>query len=89
MKPYKGSPYAIVKDEWWMDPDACDHPLCERLHSKNGCPAVRRVEWLIIEICSGDRFDLGDAYALRRDAVRVLEEHLKRQEALANFVDSK
>lgn len=76
MKAYKGSPFAIVKDEWWMEGAACEHGLCERLHSKNGCPEVRRFEYKIIEIATGNRMGMGDAFQLRRDAVAHLEAHL-------------
>ena len=76
MKAYKGSPFAIIKDEWWMEGAACEHALCEKFHSKNGCPEVRRVEWLILEIATGKRMGWGDAYQLRRDAVSALEAHL-------------
>ena len=76
MTPYKGTPFAIVKEEWWMDPDACEHPLCERLHTKNGCPEVRRVEWLVMEIATGQRIGNGEAYELRRDAVKALDRYL-------------
>lgn len=76
MKAYKGSPFAIVKEEWWSDPAICDHALCERFHKKNGCPEVLLSEWLILEIATGERMGYGDAYELRRDAVAALELHL-------------
>lgn len=76
MKAYKGSPFAIVKQEWWSDPSICDHPLCEKFHKKNGCPEVLLSEWLILEIATGKRMGFGDAYQFRREAVATLEAHL-------------
>jgi hypothetical protein len=82
MKAYKGSKWAIVKEEWWIEGAACEHGLCERLHTdrrtgKRTCPDVRRVEWLIMDIETNERsnIDSGSAYALRRDAVYALELH--------------
>jgi hypothetical protein len=79
MKAYKGSKWAIVKEEWWIDGAACEHALCEKFHSKNGCPEVRRVEWLILNIETNNRLGMGEAYALRRDAVKELEWHLAKE----------
>lgn len=76
MKAYKGSPFAIIKEEWWIDGSACEHALCEKFHSKNGCPEVRRVEWIIIDIARCSRMGYGESYELRRDAVAALELHL-------------
>jgi hypothetical protein len=78
MKAYKGSKYAIVKDEYWADPSCCDHELCWKFHTK-GCPEVRRVEWLIISIETGERAFLGESYELRRDAVSHLDFQLAQQ----------
>lgn len=78
MKAYKGSKYAIVKDEYWADPSCCDHALCWKFHTK-GCPEVRRVEWLILNIETGDRAFNGEAYELRRDAVSHLDYQLAQQ----------
>ena len=75
MKSYKGSKWAIVKEEFWMEGAACEHALCERFHTKNGCPEVRRVEWLIMDIETNERMGDGTAYELRRDAVYALELH--------------
>jgi hypothetical protein len=79
MKPYKGSKYAIIKDVYWADPSCCDHELCWKFHTK-GCPEVRRVDWLIINIETGDRAFNGEAYELRRDAVSHLDFQLAQEE---------
>jgi len=75
MKSYKGSEFAIVKDEFMQDNLECEHALCERFH-KNGCPEIRVVQWLIINLKTNDRFGRGEAYELRRDAVAVLDDYL-------------
>jgi len=79
MKAYKGRKYAIIKDEYWADPSCCDHELCWKFHTK-GCPEVRRVDWLIINIETGDRAFNGEAFELRRDAVSHLEWRLRDEE---------
>ena len=75
MKSYKGSQFAIVKDEFMQDNLDCEHPLCERFHQK-GCPPIRVVQWLVIDLKTNDRVGRGEAYELRRDAVEVLNNHL-------------
>lgn len=79
MKAYKGSQFAIVKNEFIQDNLECDHALCERFH-KNGCPPYKVVEWLIIDLRTNDRMGIGEAYDLRRDAVSALEYHLANYE---------
>jgi hypothetical protein len=78
MKSYKGSQFAIVKDEFIQDNMECEHALCERFHQK-GCPPIRVVQWLIIDLKTNDRFGRGEVYELRRDAVEVLDNYLANQ----------
>ena len=78
MKPYKGSQFSIVKDEFIQDNMECEHALCERFH-RNGCPPIRVIQWLIIDLKTNDRFGCGEAYELRRDAVAVLDNYLANQ----------
>lgn len=77
MKSFKKSDFAIVKDDFMQDNVECDHGLCYKFHTK-GCPPIRVIQWLIIDLKTNDRFGRGEAYELRRDAVAVLNDYLEK-----------
>lgn len=75
MKPYRDTPFAIINNTHWMPAAACEHPRCHIIHEKNGCVEVERVEWVIVDIATGERMGDGEAFPSRRAAVVKLEEH--------------
>ena len=81
MKPYRDTPFAIINNTHWMPAAACEHPRCHIIHEKKGCVEVKRVEWVIIKIATGERAFDGDAYPSRRDAAKVLDWHLAQEKA--------
>lgn len=72
------SRYEIHKEEWRPDGMDCQHPLCERFHTR-GCPEPRlRTEWVIIDTLTGDRAAIagGQTYSTKREAKAALAKHL-------------
>lgn len=73
--------FKIEKQEWiWHE--ECEHPLCERFH-KAGCPTPKRVEYVIVEMATGEKAGWSYAYRLHREAKAELEKFLATEKEKA------